>query len=105
MGGMVLGRKSLRSTDPGCDGNQIMTGRASETFAAEHSGHTALTLEYALEHALWFDSHIEGTITGTDRKFGQLVSGIGFIAEMAGRFAFFGIEELDSMEVGNDGVC
>jgi hypothetical protein len=45
MGGMVLGRESIRSGYPGCDGNQIMTSRASETFAAKHTGHEAFALE------------------------------------------------------------
>jgi hypothetical protein len=45
MGGMVLGRESIRSGDPGCDGNELMTAGASETFAAEHTWHTAHTLE------------------------------------------------------------
>ena len=95
MGGMVLGRESIRSGDPGCRGNEIMTGRTSETFSAKHTGHAALTTEKSLEHALWFGSHIEGTVAGTDRKFGQLVSGIGLIAEMAGRFTFSVFEELE----------
>ena len=80
MGGMVLGRESIRSGDPGRYGNQIMTSRASETFAAEHTGHTTLTLKKALENALWFESHIEGTVTSTDGKSGQLGGGIGLMA-------------------------
>ena len=49
MGGMVLGRESIRSGDPSRYGDEFMTNRASETFAAEHTGHGALTVEKALE--------------------------------------------------------
>jgi hypothetical protein len=72
--------KSIRSGDPGYSGNQLVAGGTSVTFATEHTVHTALASKQTIPNAPWSVWHVEGTVAGTDRKSGQLVSGVGLAA-------------------------
>jgi hypothetical protein len=81
-----------------------MAGGASETFAAEHTVHTALASEQTISNASWSVWHIEGTVAGADSKPGQLVGVIGLAAQKAGRLTFPGIKELERGIVGNGRV-
>jgi hypothetical protein len=76
----VFGRESIRSGNPGHSGNQFVAGRASETFAAEHTVHVALPSEETVANSEWSVWHVEGTVAGAYSKSGQLVGAIGLAA-------------------------
>jgi len=101
----VFGRKSIWSGDPGHSRNQLVAGRAPETFAAEHRKITALTSEKTISDASWSVWHVEGTVAGSDGKHRQLVSSIGLSAQKTGCLPLSGIKELESSIVGNCGFC
>jgi hypothetical protein len=101
----AFGRESMRSGNPGHSGNQLVAGRASETFSAEHTVHMALSSKETISDAIWSVWHVEGTVAGTDSEPGQLVGGIGPATQKAGCLALSGIKQLQSGIVGDGGVC
>jgi hypothetical protein len=100
---MVLGRKSIRSGDPGHSGNQLMAGRASESLSTKHRKIAVLVSEETISNTSWSVWHVEGTVAGADGKPCQLVGGIGLAAQKAGCLPLSGIKELESGVVGNSG--